>query len=259
MSASIHLLTSFIYLKSGLIVKSATVPDQPHEASTRRWFLGSTSVAGLSLVHGFSHSQSSAAEEVVSDALSYSDPQDKFQLAIPQKWVYGTGDLGPPSEPGSMAARFGNSAGMKRVLAWFPEDNPNVSVSVTITPSGADYTGLGSIGNADQWAERIVSAMDTSYLLRAPDFVRKQAIARGQIPTVVTLVNAKESQNKYMAEYVTSADGNTTRRILTAVALGSNGRLNRFYTVNASAPDEIFEKYGEELRRAVDSFVAPGM
>ena len=41
------------------------------------------------------------------------------------------------------------------------------------------------------------------------------------------------------------------------VAMGNNGRQSRFFTLNASCPEEELPAYNEVLQRAVASFRAP--
>lgn len=63
-------------------------------------------------------------------------------------------------------------------MAFAPPDNTAVSVSVTITNIGADYTSLGSFGTAQQFGENLVGSMDRSYLLRG------KFGNRGEVPQV---------------------------------------------------------------------------
>jgi PsbP len=53
-----------------------------------------------------------------------------------------------------------------RTIAFFPEGFTDVNVTIVITTPGADYTALGSFGNAAQFGENLVQSMDRSYELR---------------------------------------------------------------------------------------------
>ena len=50
----------------------------------------------------------------------------------------------------------------------FPSNDTNTNLTVLITNVGADYTGLGSFGNAEQFGTSLVASMDRSFLLRSP-------------------------------------------------------------------------------------------
>jgi hypothetical protein len=226
-------------------------PDtQPSNFDRRQLLLSTTSLLLLTATPNLpAHADSSTL---------YVDPEDKFQLEVPSNWSTGSGDLfGEPSSS-SQTNRFSNGAGLKRVVAFYPPDTPSVSISITASTVGPDYTSLGSFGSAIDWGEKLVSIMDRSYLLRAPELIRQRAAARGEFATTATLLGVKESRGMYIAEYVTGAEGQPTRKVTTAAAMGNNGRLNKLYTINVSAPEgDEYGKYEEVLKRAVDSFRAP--
>lgn len=63
----------------------------------------------------------------------------------------------------------------------------------------------------------------------------------------------------YVAPLAVNKSGEPGRVISTVVALGNNGRLNRFYTVNASCTEGDAAQYGDLLQSVVKSFKAPAM
>lgn len=251
-----------INTKSPTLARGSTTyahsrPDtQPSNFNRRQLLLSTTSLLLLTATPDLPPAQADSSS--TSTSTLYVDPEDKFQLEVPSNWSTGSGDLfGDPSSS-SQTNRFSNGAGLKRVVAFYPPDTPSVSISITASTVGPDYTSLGSFGSAIDWGEKLVSIMDRSYLLRAPELIRQRAAARGEFATTATLLGVKESRGMYIAEYVTGAEGQPTRKVTTAAAMGNNGRLNKLYTINVSAPEgEEYRLYGEVLKRAVDSFKAP--
>jgi hypothetical protein len=65
-------------------------------------------------------------------ATVYSDEQDKFSIAVPAGWAQGTGSIGEAGALTTNQARFSNAAGLRRVVAFFPEGKPDVSVAITV-------------------------------------------------------------------------------------------------------------------------------
>lgn len=178
--------------------------------------------------------------------VDFLDEKDKFSLQVPDGWASGEGDLTPNTN------RFSNTAGMSRVVGFAPPGRPDVNISVTITNIGADYTALGSFGNAQTFGENLVGSMDRSYLLRGPAWAR-----RGEVPQVATLQGAKESQGMYYLDYTVKTAEEPARVISSVVAIGNNGRQRRFYTVNATCMEGDVAEYGPLLKSIINSFKAP--
>jgi PsbP len=59
-------------------------------------------------------------------------------------------------------------------------ESADTNVTVIITNVGADYTKLGSFGDAETFGSNLVASMDRSFLRRAPEWAR-----RGQGPIQV--------------------------------------------------------------------------
>lgn len=187
----------------------------------------------------------------------YADPQDGFTIFVPDGWQQGTGNLGETAAD-SRRSQYSNAAGMQRVVAFYPEAaSGNASVAVTIQPLSADFTGLGSFGTALDFGSSLVGSMDQSYLLR-----RRGILQGGKQEglTVAKLVDAKEASGNYLITYDVSKGGEPSRRVFTAVAIGTapNG-FRRFFTVNGSCMASDYEMYGGMLQQAVESFRAPNL
>lgn len=188
------------------------------------------------------------AEDQQVPTIVYHDEMDGFSITVPQGWTMGTGSLGDKK-----ADRFSNAAGMQRVLGWAPtsgnSDTSATSIAVTIKTPGADYTGLGSFGTAQDFGEKLVVAIDRSYM--AKGFGRKM----DQPIITAKLLSAKETRGRYLIEYETGKTGEPSRHVWTLVCFGENNKgLRRFYTVTASCTEEDLEQLKDDLSNALESF-----
>ena len=169
----------------------------------------------------------------------------KFQLDVPSTWT--TTDAEVPGAGSSRPTRV-----------WFPADDPSapasVNVSLVATMVGADFTSLGSFGDADTFGESLVATMDRGFA-GGPKarLVSARAVSR----------QAKEESSKpqkvYEIEYaVTRKEDEGERLFVSAVALSFDGIYNRLYTVTGQvAAGEAAEKHGKEVAAIVKSFVPP--
>ena len=215
---------------------------------SRRVALGT----GLSLLSGLigtvASPRPSFADGAASQIAQYTDTLDGWRIDVPANWIQGEGSLGNKKQD-----RFSNAAGMQRVVGWVSPTSQTTSLAVTVKTPGADYTGLGSFGKVDDWAENLIATIDRSFMAKAR-FGGKDAS-----PIVTAkLVGAKEigsgDGKKYIVEYVTTKTGEPTRHVFTAVCFGESGNLRRFYTVTASCVEEDYSSIGEGLRASVSSF-----
>ena len=218
------------------------------ELVSRRTALGT----GLSLLSGVVGTVASPwpsfADGPESQIAQYMDAVDGWRIDVPANWTQGEGSLGNKKQD-----RFSNAAGMQRVVGWVSPTSQTTSLAVTVKTPGADYTGLGSFGRVDDWAENLIATIDRSFMARAK-FGGKDAA-----PIVTAnLVGAKEigsgDGKKYIVEYVTAKTGEPTRHVFTAVCFGESGKLRKFYTVTASCVEEDYTSVGEGLRKSVSSF-----
>lgn len=167
-----------------------------------------------------------------------------FELQVPATWTTADAEV-----PGAGSAN-------RPTRVWYPSDEPlapgSVNVTLTATMVGADFTSLGSFGDASTFGESLVATMDRGF-------------AGG--PTA-RLVSAKEAsrtaandkaQKVYEIEYaVTRSKEEGERLFVSAVALSFDGIYNRLYTVTGQvAAGEAAEKHGKEVAAIVKSFVPP--
>ena len=69
----------------------------------------------------------------------YRDEQDKYAFSVPSDWVQAEGVTDNPQST-------------RRVVAFYPPDQPEINVSVVATSLGADYPKMGSFGSPDEFA-----------------------------------------------------------------------------------------------------------
>lgn len=128
------------------------------------------------------------------------------------------------------------------MTAFFPEQNPNSSVSVVITGIGPDFTSLKSFGNVDEFAENLVTGLDRSW----------------QRPAGLTakLIDSKAANGLYYIEYTLQNPGEKRRHIVSAIGMAFNGWYNRLYTVTGQYIDDDEDSaiYKPEIEKSVKSF-----
>lgn len=202
-------------------------------------------VAGQCAAYLLASGMPALAQDSQISTMVYNDELDGFSISVPQGWTMGTGNLGDKKSD-----RFSNAAGMQRVLGWAPADaNSATSIAVTIKTPGADYTGLGSFGTAQDFGEKLVVSIDRSYMARGWG-------RRPDDPVVTAkLLSAKETNGRYLIEYETGKTDEPTRHVWTLVCFGENKKgLRRFYTVTASCTNENLEPLKNDLLGALESF-----
>jgi len=126
---------------------------------SRRITLGT----GLSLLSGLfgtvASPRPSFADGAESQITLYTDAVDGWRIEVPANWTQGEGSLGNKKQD-----RFSNAAGMQRVVGWVSPTSQTTSLAVTAKTPGADYTGLGSFGKVDDWAENLIATIDLSLI-----------------------------------------------------------------------------------------------
>ena len=112
----------------------------------------------------------------------------------------------------------------------------------------------GSFGNVYAFGQNLVNSMDTSFFARA----------RGRAPDdpdvqVARLVDAAERGEQYLIEYTVHKPALEAqpRHLLSAVALGFNGRYNRLITVTAQCREGQVGAYVPLFREVLGSFTPP--
>lgn len=134
-----------------------------------------------------------------------------------------------------------------------------MNVSLVATIIGADFTSLGSFGDAETFGDSLVASMDRGFAggpsarLVSARAATRQAKGDGEEP------NSNKPQKIYEIEYaVTRSKEEGERLFVSAVALSFDGTYNRLYTVTGQvAAGEAAEKHGKEVAEIVKSFVPP--
>ncbi|KAG6550190.1 hypothetical protein Mapa_008149 [Marchantia paleacea] len=157
----------------------------------------------------------------------YQDETDKYSLLVPQEWAKGEGETA-----------------QRKVTAFYPESGSAANVNIVITGLGADYTQLGSFGNADMFAENLVNSLDRAWQ-RPP----------GQ---KATLIDDSYKNGMYYVEYTVQKPGEAKRHLLSVVGIANNGWINRLYTVTAQYWEDDADKYKANLKKIVSSFKLTG-
>jgi len=187
-------------------------------------------------------SKAGAADEAAAPAGPYTDPRDNYKIQLPEGWSLSEGTNAPGTGP----------TATRRTVAWYEPGNPSTYITVVCTNVGADYTSLGSFGNAQTFGENLVGSMDQSFLARAPKW------AKGNQPhQEAKLLKALENDKAYNIEYTIKRSDEDQRHLLSTVAIGYNGRYTRLYTLTAVSSEENFAKEKATLQKIVDSFQPP--
>ncbi|KAK9831107.1 hypothetical protein WJX74_003609 [Apatococcus lobatus] len=179
----------------------------------------------------------------------FQDAEDNFAISVPSGWSRAKG------APAGKQNKFAVPSA-RRNLLWYPEGDPSLStnVTVTITGVGPDYTSLGSFGTAEQFGDNLVASMDRSYQLRAPAFGARPA---GSVQEA-QLLAAKETNKMYYVEYTFKKPEEEKRHLVSLIALGNNGRLNRLYTLTAQSFESQFSQQKETFAAILKTFKPPG-
>lgn len=176
----------------------------------------------------------------------------KFQLVVPKTWTTSDAEV-----PGAVSSR--------PTRVWFPADDPSapadVNVSLVATMVGADFTSLGSFGDAETFGESLVATMDRGFA-GGPSarLVSARAVSRQASPSDGGGESGdSQPQKVYEIEYAVRRTRDEGERLfVSAVALSFDGVYNRLYTVTGQvAAGEAAEKHGKEVAAIVKSFVPP--
>ncbi|XP_022895181.1 psbP domain-containing protein 3, chloroplastic [Olea europaea var. sylvestris] len=165
-----------------------------------------------------------ADNEVMEDFRVYTDEANKFKITIPQDWLVGTGE----------------GDGVRSLIAFYPQNTANSSVSLAITSLGADFTRLESFGKVDAFAENLIGGLDRSWQ-RPPGVAAK-------------LIDCKATNGLYYIEYTLQNPGESCRHLFSVLGMANNGFYNRLYTLTGQFVDEEAEKFGAKIEKAVASF-----
>lgn len=84
------------------------------------------------------------------------------------------------------------------------------------------------------------------------------SVGRPRLPAAcLTSPPAFQSVLQYRFSYTLAEEGKPTRTVFQSIAIGNNGRINRFFTVNASCTEADREAFEPVLQQIVASFTPP--
>jgi hypothetical protein len=106
----------------------------------------------------------------------YNDEEDKYSLAVPGDWERALGDTSP------------NPQSTRKVVAFYPQGQPEINVNVVATALGADYPKMGSFGSPDEFAFGVAAGMTRPKPKQGP----KQ---------FSYVLDAKNAGDRYVIEY----------------------------------------------------------
>eukprot|EP00899_Mesostigma_viride_P007554 jgi/Mesvir1/167/Mv13526-RA.1 len=196
--------------------------SQVAPASSRRELL--LSLAAATAVSTALFTRPALSEESLKQ---YEDEIDKFKITVPSGWAMGEG--------GATAQR--------RVVAFYPPDDPDSNVSIITTNVGADHPTMGSFGDAYGFGFRLVGGLD-----------RRNAKER---PQKAVLLDTKSRNDIYYVEYTLEQPGVFARDLYSATGIGFNGTYNRLYTVTGQCRTADREKFQALIKQIVNSFELP--
>jgi len=208
---------------NGAAARCEQVPDGRNgESWQRREVIGQ---ALLAMSSGFALPVlATTGTDAASEYTVFEDATDKFTLMVPQDWSKGEGV----------------TSGQRKVTAFYPPDGGLTNVNVVITGLGADFTGLGSFGTADNFAENLVNSLDRSWQKPPGQKAR--------------LVTCRSKGDKYYVEYTLQRPGEKQRHLVSVVGISSNGWVNRLYTVTGQYFEDDADKYKANVEKVISSF-----
>lgn len=163
----------------------------------------------------------------------YNDEEDKYSLAVPGDWERALGDTSP------------NPQSTRKVVAFYPPGQPEINVNVVATALGADYPKMGSFGSPDEFAFGVAAGMTRPKPKQGP----KQ---------FSYVLDAKNAGDRYVIEYtVERPEENFYQHLLSAVGIGYNGRVNRFFTLTAVCPEDRYAEMEPMFRKIFATFETP--
>jgi hypothetical protein len=206
-------------------------------ARSRRALLASTLVAvGASAVV---EPEAARAEATLT---TYEDEKLKFKVRYPSDWTTSTG-----STPASEEILGG---GARDVFTISPSgaNVRDVNVTIVATPAGADFTKMGSLGDAYGFGYGLVVPLN------------KPRAKKGQEDRIqfAELVDSVGKGDYYKVEYKFAKPSTGINSIFFVLAgLGYDGRVSHLYTTTAQYPRAEEDKWRAQVEAIVDSVVYP--
>ncbi|CEF96889.1 Mog1/PsbP, alpha/beta/alpha sandwich [Ostreococcus tauri] len=214
--------------------RASTARSSDAEAS-RRDVLGASALAMLANVVPLAPAR---ADESLR---TYADDELRFTLEYPSDWVVATGSLERSENPMGGGARD----------VWTispPGRTRDVNVTVVATPAGADFTKMGSLGDAYGFGMGLVAPLHRPKLKKG----REDRVQRAE------LVDAYGKGDYYKVEYTFERPAADIDSVFLVLAgLGYDGRVGHLYTTTAQFPRAEESKWRAQIEAIVDSVKYP--
>lgn len=173
---------------------------------------------------------------------TYTDDQLKFQVTYPNDWVTLAGE--------TPAAEDILGGGARDVFTIAPpgEDVGKINISIVATPAGADFTKMGSLGDAYGFG----------FGLTAP--LNRPKVRKGRESTIqyCELVDAVQKGDYYKVEYTFAKPSTGFDSLQFVLAgLGYDGRVSHLYTATATLPRGEADKWRSTVEAIIDSIQYP--
>jgi hypothetical protein len=173
---------------------------------------------------------------------TYTDPRLKFQVTYPNDWVTLAGE--------TPAAEDILGGGARDVFTIAPPDADvgKINISIVATPAGADFTKMGSLGDAYGFG----------FGLTAP--LNRPKVRKGRESTIqyCELVDAVQKGDYYKVEYTFAKPSTGFDSLQFVLAgLGYDGRVSHLYTATATLPRGEEEKWRSTVEAIIDSIQYP--
>lgn len=174
--------------------------------------------------------------------VTYEDPKYKFKVTYPSDWVVLKGETPASEQP--------MGGGAREVWTVAPADvnARDVNVTIVATPSGADFTRMGSLGDAYGFGMGLTTPLNKPKL-------RKGKEDRVQYCDLVDSVSVGEY---YKVEYTLRKPSTDLDQVHFVLAgLGYDGRVPNFYTSTGVYPRPEDAKWRAAVEGIIDSIAYP--
>ena len=217
---------------------SADVPESHRDGSSSRRAL----LASALVVVGASAMGEPEAARAEAALTTYEDDKLKFKVQYPSDWTTSTGET-PASEE-----ILGGGARDLFTISPPGANVRDVNVTIVATPAGADFTKMGSLGDAYGFGYGLVVPLN------------KPRAKKGQEDRIqfAELIDSVGKGDYYKVEYKFAKPSTGINSIFFVLAgLGYDGRVSHLYTATAQYPRAEEDKWRAQVEAIIDSVVYP--